>query len=227
MREINENIFEEQFGKKKIILTLNQVKGVSVYDERLNFIDGKEYREWDPSSSKISAGFKKGLKDIYLKKNNAILYLGASTGTTVSHISDILTNGFIFAVESAPRVCRELLFLAEQRKNIAPILADANHPELYEKRITKVDWLYQDVSQKNQLEIFFKNLRLFLKPKGYALLALKAKNIDITKKPREIFEKVEKELNKELEILAKIELEPYQKDHCLFVCQIEKDKSNT
>jgi len=219
MNEIMENVFEQDFGKKKVLLTLNQVPGINVYGERLNKINEKEFREWDPTSSKIAAAIKKGLKNINLKKNNVILYLGASSGTTVSHLSDILNEGFIFGVEISPSMCRDLVFLAEQRKNIAPILADANHPEIYGKRITKVDWLYQDVSQKNQVEIFLKNIKLFLKPKGYALLALKAKNIDITKKPREVFDKVDKELQKELKVLEKIELEPYQKDHCLFVCQ--------
>lgn len=214
------NIFEMKKGKKKLLLTLNLAKGVSVYGEKLIAENGVEYRVWKPEHSKLAAAIVKGIKQINLKPDNIVLYLGASTGTTVSHVSDIVgRGGFIFALDSAPRVVRELVFVCEQRPNIAPILADASHPETYKDRIMPVDWLYQDISQKHQVDIFLKNIDAFLKPGHFALLAVKARSIDVTKEPSVIFDQVRKRLEKQVIIADRILLSPYQKDHCLFVCK--------
>lgn len=177
------------------------------------------YRLWNPITSKLSAAIHKRLKQTFLKANDTVLYLGASTGTTVSHVSDIVgEKGFVFAVEIAPTVCRELVFLAEERQNIAPILADANQPQLYADKITLVDWMYQDIAQKNQVEIFMKNLR-FVKNNGYAFLIIKARSIDVTKEPKQIFNEVREQLQQYTEILQELNLAPYKKDHYLFVCR--------
>ncbi len=215
-----EKIFEIHRDKRIIFLTKNLAPGKVVYGEKVLVEDAEEYRFWEPKSSKLCAALHKGLKNIFLKQGDAVLYLGASTGTTVSHVSDIIGNeGLVFAVEISPTTCRELVFLAEDRVNIAPILADANKPELYLSKISKVDWLYQDIAQKNQTEIFLKNSKLFLKDQGYAILALKARSINFAKEPQKIFEETKQQLQKEFEIIDEIKLEPFQKDHCLFVCR--------
>lgn len=200
--------------------TQTQNQGIFAFNKKFFTKNNQGYLLWEPKTSKLSAALHKDLKETHLKQKNIVLYLGASTGTTVTHVSNIIGNeGMIFAIEISPTTCRELVFLAEERKNIAPILADANQPQTYANKITTVDWLYQDISQRNQVEIFLKNSKLFLKEKGYALLALKARSIDVTTEPAKIFEEAGKELQKELEILEEIQLEPYQKDHCLFVCK--------
>lgn len=210
-------IFHEK-GKKTQLYTINFVKGKTVYGESLRKQKKTEFREWDASKSKLGAYIMKGGNQVALKPSHTVLYLGASTGTTVSHVSDIVGNqGFIFAVEFAPRVCRDLVFVAEDRKNIAPILADANQPDTYKDRIEKVDWLFMDIAQKNQPEIFLKNIQAFLKPKGYALLALKARSIDVAKRPGEIFQQVQRKLEEHLTLVDKRFLSPFQKDHVLFV----------
>lgn len=213
-------VFESRKGKRKVLLTKNLVPGVSVYGEKLIKEDSAEYREWDPNKSKLAAAILKGIHQVNLKPDTVVLYLGASTGTTASHVSDIVgKGGFVFAVDSAPRVVRDLVFLCEQRKNMAPILADANQPDTYKDRITEADWMYQDISQKNQVEIFLKNVNAFLKPGRFALLAVKARSIDVTKEPAVLFEQVRLMLEKEVIIADKVVLNPYQKDHCLFVCK--------
>ncbi len=219
MKEIIPYVFFNE-KIKNVLFTKNLIPEKDVYGERLKIENNVEYREFLPIKSKLAAGIIKGIKNIGLKNKDVVLYLGASTGTTASHISDIVgKEGFVFAVENSASVIRDLVFLCEERKNITPIFEDANHPEIYEKRITKVDWLYQDVSQKNQVDIFLKNVEMFLKKESYCLLAVKAKSIDVTKKPAEIFEQVKKELEKKLKIIDFKELQPFQKDHCLFVCQ--------
>ena len=203
----------------KIFLTKNLTPGKKASQERLFFDKNNEYREWSPKTSKIAAALRNKLSNLHLKEGDIILYLGASSGTTVSHISDIIgTQGLLFAVEISPTMMRELFFLCETRKYIALILADANQPQTYANKIIPVDWLYQDISQRNQTEIFIKNLS-FLKKNGHAILALKARSVNVAKDPQKIFEETKQELQKHVEVLETITLEPYQKDHCLFVCR--------
>ncbi len=141
--------------------------------------DGIEYREWDKERSKLCAAISKGCTNIGIRKGDTILYLGAATGTTVSHVSDIAGDeGFVFAVDFSSRVVRDLVYLSEKRKNIAPILADAKKPLDFAYRVSAADIVYQDIAQPNQDEIFLKNCDLFLKKGGFSLLAVKSRSID-------------------------------------------------
>lgn len=190
-------------------------KGNNLFTKNLN---SEEYREWNPFSSKLAAAILKGVKSIGLGNKSRVLYLGASAGNTASYVSDIIGNqGFIFAVEISPVSMRDLLLVCEQRKNIAPILADAGQPDLYKELITEADLVYQDVSQKNQVNIFIKNVDLFLKPNGTGILCVKARSIDSKRKTKEIFDEIEKELSAKYILIDKVLLEPYQKEHCIFV----------
>lgn len=211
-------IFEVYEDNKNRLYTINLTPGKTVYDERLIKEKDIEYREWNPRKSKLAAIILKGSSNIFIKKNDVVLYLGCSSGTTVSHCSDIIgKEGFIFALDIAPRVMRDMVFVCEDRKNIAPILADANRPETYIDKVSQVDVIYQDIAQRNQVDIFLKNINLFLKKEGYCLLAIKARSIDVTKKPKEIFSEVKQRLEKELTIIDYRNLEPYQLDHCMFI----------
>jgi fibrillarin-like pre-rRNA processing protein len=205
-----------QKGRK--LLTLNLVPGISQFNENLIKADGREYREWDPKRSKLAAAIAKGVKNPGINENSIILYLGAAHGYTPSFISDIAKNGKIFALDFAPRVVRDLVYLSANRKNIAPILGDANHPESYFTKISQqTDILYMDVAQKNQTEIFLKNVRIYLKKGGIGLLALKARSIDVASKPEKIFKQARKELEKEVKVLEQKNLNPFERDHCFFV----------
>ncbi|MFH0876487.1 MAG: fibrillarin-like rRNA/tRNA 2'-O-methyltransferase [archaeon] len=204
-------------GKPKIF-TKNMVEGVSVYGERLYKDGGIEYREWDPKRSKLGASILKGVSQTGLREDYTVLYLGSSTGTTVSHVSDIVgVKGFVFALDFAPRVLRDLVFLCEQRKNVCPILSDANQPSKYMHQVQLVDFLFQDIAQKNQLEIFMKNLDLFLKDGAFGFLAIKARSVDVGKRPQVIYQEVRAELEKKVIIVDFKVLDPYEKDHCCFV----------
>ena len=112
----HKNIFMEK-RKSVYYYTKNLVRGKDVYGERLVREQGTEYREWDLTRSKLAAAIAKDIQEI--KLGDAVLYLGASTGTTVSHVSDILgKKGIVFAIEFAPRVLRDLVFLAEKRQTM-------------------------------------------------------------------------------------------------------------
>ena len=156
-------VFESEQGKRKQLYTINLAPGQNVYGEKLVKENELEYREWDAFKSKLASCILKGSLNIGIRKTNVVLYLGSASGTTISHVSDIVgSEGFIFAVDIAPRVMRDLVFLCYKRKNIAPILADANNPLGYMQNVCKADVLFQDIAQRNQAEIFLKNVNLFI-----------------------------------------------------------------
>ncbi|MBI5391800.1 fibrillarin-like rRNA/tRNA 2'-O-methyltransferase [Candidatus Woesearchaeota archaeon] len=212
-------IFSTWKGKRKLMLTENLTPGRIFFRELLWSENDKEYRVFDPRHSKIAAGLAKRMRFFSLKKNDAVLYLGASHGYTASFISDLVgKNGVVYCVDIAPRVVRDLYFVCEQRENMQPLLADANKPEAYTARITPVDVIIQDVAHRMQVQILLRNMR-FLKAKGIVYFSVKARSIDSTKKPMQVFRDVEEELKRSLKILEKVDLSPFERDHMLFVCQ--------
>lgn len=208
----------EIFQGVRSIYTESLVPGKSYFDEILVAQGGKEYREFDPRRSKLAAMIIKGCTNIGIRKKDIVLYLGLSHGYTASFVSDIVgEEGLIFGIDPAPRVVRDAVFLAQDRKNIIPILADANHVESYADKVCLVDVVYQDISQRNQAEIFLTNCKLFLKSGGYGLLAVKARSIDVKRNPRQIFEEVRKMIEKEHTVIDYRFLDPFEKDHCMII----------
>ena len=193
--------------------------GISVYGEEL-IQEDEEYRLWNPRRSKLAAALLNGLKNLDIKDTSKVLYLGASTGTTVSHISDIVINGRIYAVEFSPTTAKKLVQLSRQRHNIAPILGDATKPKGYLNIVEKSDLIYCDVAQPTQTELFMRNMNLFLKDNSVGLLMIKARSIDVVQKPKKIFKEQEKKLKeKGFKIIEKVKLEPYEKDHISFLVE--------
>ena len=192
------------------LATLNSVKGFKVYDEKLIHKSGNEYRIWDPFRSKLAAAILKGLKNFPFNNKSNVLYLGASAGTTPSHIADI-TVGLIYCVEFSQRMMRELLLVCEKKKNMIPILGDARHPREYYHNIGPVDVIYQDVAQPNQAEILLNNTEYF-NPK-FAILSIKSRSINSVKSPKQIFREEIDKLKDRFNILETIDLNPYDKDH--------------
>ncbi len=177
-----------------------------------------EFREWEPKRSKLAASVRNGCPNTGIREGNTILYLGASHGFTCSYVSDMVgKEGLIFGIDPAPEVMRDLVFLSKERKNIVPILADANHPDQYSDRICQVDVVFQDIAQRNQAEIFLKNCDLFLKENGFGLLSVKARSINIKKKAKEIFQEVRDEIEKKYLIVDYRDLDPHEKDHCMII----------
>ncbi|HIH71921.1 MAG: Fibrillarin-like rRNA/tRNA 2'-O-methyltransferase [Thermococcales archaeon 44_46] len=204
-------------GSEKIA-TKNLVPGQKVYGERVVKWEGEEYRIWNPNRSKLGAAILNGLKNFPIKPGSTVLYLGIASGTTASHVSDIVGwEGKIFGIEFSPRVLRELVPLVEERRNIIPILGDATKPEEYRALVTKVDVIFEDVAQPTQAKILIDNAKAYLKSGGYGMISVKSRSIDVTKEPEEVFKEVEKELSEYFEVVERISLEPYEKDHALIV----------
>ncbi len=165
MRELQVPNFFEDKGN---LLTQSK-DGKSIYGEQVTNRGGKYYRVFSPLRSKLSSSMRLGLKPD-LRKGDHMLYLGAGAGTTASHISDSLSDGSIFAVEFAPVPFIKLTSLAGIKENIFPIISDAQKPEMYGLFVDKVDIVYQDVSQPNQIEIFANNMDYFGSQRGILML---------------------------------------------------------
>ncbi len=190
----------------------------SHFGERLVKEGGEVYREWEAKRSKLAATVMNGCSNTGIREGSTVLYLGASHGFTPSFVSDMIgREGFMFALDFSPEVTRDLVFLAEERENIAPILGDANQPESYADKVSQVDVVFQDVAQKNQAEIFLKNCRLFLKEGGFGLLAIKARSIDIKRKAKEICQEVRDLVEKEFMVVDFRDLAPHEKEHYMLV----------
>ncbi|WP_457554762.1 fibrillarin-like rRNA/tRNA 2'-O-methyltransferase [Candidatus Pyrohabitans sp.] len=210
-------LFEGVYRLNGELATLNLTPGRRVYGEKLVTHGGREYRLWNPHRSKLAAAILLGLEHLPLGRRTKVLYLGAAQGTTASHISDIAREGIVYCVEVSPRAMQSLLPLAEARENMVPILASAAEPESYCYLLEKVDLVYQDIARPEQTEILLENLRLFLREDGHFIHIIKARSIDVTVRPNEIFRReMDKLTGAGAQLLQTLRLEPYEKDH-LFV----------
>jgi len=216
MKEIFPGIYKEE----KELFTVNLIEGKKVYGEKLIKNSGKEFRQLDPTRSKLGAALQIGLKNNHLKAGSKVLYLGASTGTTVSHISDIVGHdGIIYAIEFAERVFRSLSRLAKDRENIAAILADARKPEEY-AWIELCDVIFCDLAQPDEIDIAIRNAHEFLKQSGILMIAIKSQSIDIAKSPQQVYKEAAAKLKQNgFDVMEQIDLEPYQEKHAMIVCR--------
>ena len=180
-------------------------RGEPVYGEPT---DGG-WRRWDPHRSKLGAMLASGV-DTGLESGDTVLYLGAASGTTVSHVADFA--GPTYAVEFAARPMRDLLSVAEGRKRLFPLLKDARTPEMYAHVVERVDAIVQDVATREQARVAVEN-RQFLGDEGRLVLAIKARSEDVTRDPGAVFEDAIETLDAEYEILDTERLEPYHDDH--------------
>jgi len=169
--------WEGVFREGRDLYTVNRTPGTKVYGESLSTVDGVEYRAWDPFRSKLAALLLKGAPEDVLGQPRTVLYLGASHGTTASHLSDLWPHATIFAIEKSATSFAPLLALARTRPGLVPILADAQLPERYQADVGAVDLLYQDIAQRNQAGIYVENARACLAPGGRGVLMLKVRSV--------------------------------------------------
>jgi len=207
------------------LATKNLAPGRNVYGERLIRHEGVEYRVWDAFRSKLAAAILKKLATVPIKPNHQVLYLGAASGTTASHVSDIVgEKGHVYCVEFSSRSIRELVNnVCTYRFNMSPVLEDARFPEKYAMFIKgKVDDIYCDVAQPEQAKILADNADMFLKEGGWVMLAVKAQSIDVTKEPTEVYKREAKVLKaRRFRIEEVVHLEPYDKAHAMIVAQMQ------
>lgn len=203
---------------QRLLATRNLAPGRKVYGEELVIVDGLEYRLWNPTRSKLGAAIMRGLKNNPIKPGARVLYLGVASGTTCSHVSDIIgDSGHVWGVDFAPRPIRDLIdHVARYRKNITPILGDARQPQSYSLQVPKVDTIFADVAQPDQADIVVKNARLYLKRGGYAMLSIKSRSVDVGRQPEEVYSEQVEILRLGGFIIEELmTLDPFEVDHAL------------
>jgi rRNA 2'-O-methyltransferase fibrillarin len=216
-------------GKEDALCTRNLVPGDTVYGEKrvsVEAVDPKsgekskiEYRIWNPFRSKMAAAILGGIERFPIEPGSKVLYLGAASGTTVSHVSDIVgPNGVVYAVEFSHRSGRDLVTLAQRRPNIVPIIEDARYPARYRMLVPMVDAVFADVAQPDQARILAMNAAYFLRTGGYFMISIKASCVDSTAAPAAVFASEVENLQKErFRPLEQLTLEPYERDHAVVI----------
>lgn len=172
---------------------------------------------WNPYRSKLGAAVVGGIENIYMEPGSKVLYLGAASGTTVSHVSDIVgENGVVYAVEFSKRTGRDLVNMARKRPNIIPIIDDARYPKRYRMLVGMVDVIFADVAQPDQARILGLNAQYFVKNGGHFVISIKANCIDSTLPAEAAFAKeVERLKAEKFNPKEQMTLEPYEKDHAV------------
>jgi len=222
LKEQFPGIFRITVESKELLATRNLTPGLTVYGEQLIRLGDEEFRSWIPFRSKLAAAIIKGLDEVPLNPGDKILYLGVASGTTCSHISDIVgEKGHIWGVDFAPRPMRDLIEkVTRHRGNVSPILGDARRPGSYAMLVPKVDVVYADVAQPDQAEIVVRNAELFLKPGGWAMMAVKSRSIDVSLPPERVYAgEIEVLERKGFEIVETLRLDPYERDHAMVVAR--------
>lgn len=211
-------------GKEDMLLTKNLTPGENVYKEKLVSVDGTdgtkvEYRVWNPFRSKLAAGVLGGLDELFMGPGKKVLYLGAASGTSVSHVADIVgPEGVVYAVEFSHRPGRDLISMAKKRPNVVPIIEDARHPQKYRMLVGMVDCVFADVAQPDQARIIALNAHMFLKDQGGVVISIKANCIDSTVDAETVFAREVQKLREErIKPIEQLTLEPYERDHCIVV----------
>jgi fibrillarin-like pre-rRNA processing protein len=218
IKEVFPSIYKLVKNDQEILVTRNLTPGITYYGEPVFEVDEVEYRSWNPTRSKLGALILKGVKNMPIKPDRMVLYLGVASGTTLSHVSDILgVEGHVWGVDFAPRSMRDLLDkVSRHRNNISPILGDARNPSSYSNLVSMVDVVFADVAQPNQGNIIVENSRHFLRKDGWLVLTIKSRSIDVREKPKNIYMEQIKIIEEAgYYIHEVVEIDPFEKDHAI------------
>jgi fibrillarin-like pre-rRNA processing protein len=227
MVDIEEHRFPGVFivkdRERTSLSTKSLVLGQSVYGEKIISTENGDYRFWAHRRSKLAAAIQNGLEEMPIQPGSKVLYLGAASGTTVSHVSDIIGElGVVHAVEFSPVIARGLLELVESRTNIIPIIEDARHPNRYTSLVEgPIDVVYQDVAQPDQARILADNLKTFCSYGSCGMVAIKARSIDSASDIRVVYRQEISLLEKYgLDIVETVDLAPLEKDHMMVIVRV-------
>jgi len=186
-----------------------------VYGERWVEAGNRRLRQFEPGRSKLAAAVTRGWTGDLPAPGEQWLYLGAASGTTASHVADLVGPlGRVYAIERSVRPFARLLALAERWPNLRPILADARVPRDYAMLVPPVDGLYADVAQPDQLAIVLANAELLLRGDGARLLvALKTPSMGRGRSAGAHRDASEATLADSITLAPSVSLEPFHRGH--------------
>lgn len=217
-QEIFSSIYKLLNNNQEILATKNLTPGITYYGEPVYTVEDIEYRSWNPTRSKLGAAILKGVKNMPVLPGCNVLYLGVASGTTVSHVSDVIGwDGHVWGLDFAPRSMRDLLDkVTRHRKNISPILGDARDPASYSAFVPLVDVIFADVAQPDQADIIVKNAEHFLNKGGWMMLSIKSRSIDVREKPKDVYaDQVKIIEDAGYSVDQVVILDPFEKDHAM------------
>ena len=205
---------EERAGEERRLWSESVGSPPPVYGERWTDRGGHWLRAWVPTRSKLAAALEVGWEGPLPAEGQRWLYLGAATGTTSSHVADLLgPEGALYAVEKSPRPFQKLLRFAERWPNVRPILADVRSLDEEPFVVPLVDGLYADLPQPDQVELVLRAARRFLKEGGILLLALKTASMGRELSAPMHLERAEQRLGRFFELERTVRLAPWHRGH--------------
>lgn len=209
-----ENLRESLEDRRSVYWTRALAEPPDVYGERVIDREDGSFRRLDPTRTKLGAALARGYEGRLPRAGEAWLYLGAASGTTASHVADLVgPQGAVFAVEKSIRPFSRLLALAQRYPNLLPILADAREPRSYSGAVPAVEGIYADVAQPDQVGIVVENGRWFLRRTGTALVALKTASMGRGAAGRSHVDRAIEELGVVGDPSHPVGLEPFHKGH--------------
>lgn len=216
-------------AKQDTLVTKSMAEGISVYGEKRIQVEERgvkvEYREWNPFRSKLGAAILCRVSYCPIVPGAKVLYLGAASGTTVSHVSDMVgPEGAVYAVEFSKRSGRDLLEMAKSRPNVFPIISDARHPYKYRMIVPEVDAIFSDVAQADQARIVGDNAKFYLKKDGGMMISIKASSVNSTMAPEAVFEQ-ESNVLKEVgfKVDKHLSIDEFHKNHAIIVGKYKRE----
>lgn len=188
-----------------------------VYGERWTEVSERRLRLFEPARSKLAAALVRGWTGDVPSVGESWLYLGAASGTTASHVADLVgPEGRVYAVERSLRPFARLLALSERWSTLRPILADARDPVEYASLVPPVDGMYVDISQADQLDIALRNVELLARGEGTrVLIALKTASMGRHRTASGHREFAERLLAEKVALFPSASLEPFHRGHFL------------
>ena len=210
-------LFERVQGERRELWTEAVGDPPPVYGERWTEVSGHRCRLFEPGRSKLAAAVVRGWRGDLPAPGERWLYLGAASGTTASHVADLLgPEGRLYAVERSLRPFSRLLALSERWPNLRPILADARDPFAYAGLVPPAEGVYCDVAQADQIEIILRNAELLVRGEGARILiALKTASMGRHRTAAGHREFAEKALADKVALVPSVSLEPFHRGHFL------------
>jgi fibrillarin-like pre-rRNA processing protein len=215
-------LYRRERGERSELWTETVGSPPPVYGERWTTVGGRTYRSFEPARSKLAAGLARGWDGPLPSAGERWLYLGAASGTTASHVADLLgSGGRLYAVERSLRPFARLLAVAERWPNLLPLLADARGPERYADVVPIIDGLYADIAQPDQVEIVLANARYFLRDgRGGLVVALKTSSMGRDAAAPAHLRRAEATLSAEFDLVPAVRLDPFYRSHYLIGGQL-------
>ena len=229
-------IFQIQIGNEEQLATKNIVEGTKTHKEKIVIVNDEEFLEWNPYKSKLAAAIRNGLQILPIIKNSKVVCINPLEESTILHISNIVgSEGSVFVIDVDKNKKSFLNKLVNTHKNIIPIYDKVDELSFFSSITGKVDALYVDIPESEQIEQIVEKYGSLLKNEGFLMFVTKKDDAilddDIVgwmAEQRAGFDKIREittKLKSRFEIIQEINLgvnyvmEPYHRLHAFILAQ--------